>query len=153
LSSISTVKGRANVFVDHLSGGKPEHLFRASASGKGEDAPLVRETLAIWLGDCEAQGFSRKTVTERRGFIERYCWWLEHEARLPATLDNLDALTVRRFLTYVRAANPGGRFGSKHPYSRREASPNTVLGYYRELTAFAAFWSRRGCSKRTPSPE
>jgi len=91
LPSFFLVKGRANVFVDHLSGENLAHLYRGSASGKRGEAPLLREALALWLGDCEAQGFSKKTVTERRGFVERFCWWLEHEAKLPVSLDSLDA--------------------------------------------------------------
>lgn len=124
--------------VAHLSGKKPAHLSRRSQSRK-RTAPLISDALEIWLGDCSAQGFSPKTIAERRGFIQRFIWWLENEAQLPLTLDSLDAPTVRRFLTYARAANPSGRFGRTHPCSKREAAPNTVFGYYRELSAFSKF--------------
>jgi integrase/recombinase XerD len=106
--------------------------------------------LDLWLGDCAAQGFSPKTIRERRGFIERFGWWLEHEANLSPTLNHLNPATVRRFLAYVRAANPSGRFGRNHPCSRREADPNTVFGYFRELSAFSRFLLDEGLVEENP---
>ena len=40
----------------------------------------------LWLADGKAQGWSPRTLKDRRQAMERFCWWIEHEEEIPATL-------------------------------------------------------------------
>src|SRR5207248_2475754 len=104
----------------------------------------LRRIVNRWLLDGEAQGWSPKSVSDRRSTMEHLAWWLENEAEVTATLASLTPDRIREFLGYVRAAHPEGRWapdahGRKHASTRRPARPSTVRTYYRDVRAFCGF--------------
>ena len=96
-----------------------------------------------WLGDGKAQGWRPRTIQDREETMERFCWWLEREARLPVALDPAN---IREFLAYAREPWPEGRFGCDRESAKREARPSTVNAYYRILRAFSNFCVAEGLS-------
>lgn len=140
------MKSRAPVprAVEHQSSRSPGNPSTRRRS------PSVRTVLETWLADGKAQGFSRRTLTEREGMLQRFIWWLEHEERTNTDLDDLTPDRLRRFITYVREPHPEGRFGSANVLVRRQARPLTVYGYYRELRAFVNFCLAEGFLEDSP---
>ncbi len=137
-----------------LSKGTTGSLSRAcdrSGSGRSKAvSPSIASVLKTWISDNQAQGFSAKTIKERQWFIERFVWWLENEAGEEPTLDSLNAVNVRAFLTYVREPHPTGRWGCEKSYARRETKPLTVFAYFRELRAFSNFCIAEGFLEDSP---
>lgn len=88
------------------------------------------------MQDRHAEGWSHKTLHDRRWFFSRFTWWLEHEEQTLLDLAVLSRALICRFLTYVRAPHPTGRFGCTDLTSRREARPSAVSDYYRYLRTF-----------------
>jgi len=110
----------------------------------------LRRAVQRWLGDGKAQGWSLKTIDDRRDTMERICWWLENEERVAATVDALDPARIRDFLAYARDPNPAGRFGSDRASAKREARPATVNAYFRCLRAFSNFCLEEGLMQASP---
>lgn len=110
----------------------------------------LRRAIKGWLADGQAQGWSPRTVEDRRKTMERFCWWLEHEDEAPVAISSLDPGCIRRFLAYAREVKPGGRYGTDHPCAQRAVRPATVNAYYRVLRAFANFCIAEGIFAETP---
>jgi integrase/recombinase XerD len=89
-----------------------------------------------WLADGKAQGWSRRTLGDRRLNLEKLAWWLENEEGASSTLSALAPARIRSFLVYVREPRPEGRWGSSAPSARREARPSTVQTFYKNVKAF-----------------
>jgi site-specific recombinase XerD len=143
---------------------------RPAASGRNRPAASVRERPAasrpslpipagsvslpdaarMWLGDGKSQGWSHRTLEDRRKALERFCWWLETEAETPPDTAALTPLQIRAFLSYARDPQPTGRYGSNRPAAKREARPATVNAYYRILRAFANFCLAEGLLEKNP---
>ncbi len=101
--------------------------------------PLCR-AVENWLADGRADGWSPRTLHDHKKNLERFAWWLENEAEVSPTLDQLSALNVRNFMSYLREAHETGRFGcSDDPGTKRAARPSSVHTYYRDLRAFTHF--------------
>jgi integrase/recombinase XerD len=109
-----------------------------------ESACDLRRLVRRWLLDGEAQGWSAKSLTDRRIALEHLAWWLENEAEAPALLASLTPDRLRAFLGYVRAEHPNGRWGHNHPATQRKARPSTVRTYYRDIRAFCGFSEAEG---------
>lgn len=131
------------------------------ASGAGGQAPQpckstpprspdLRRIAANWLADGESQGWSRRTLTDRRQAVERFCWWLEQLAGESPTLAALNAANVRAYLTYARQGSKLGRYGSEHPGATRQARPSTVATYYRVLRALVNWCLDEGLLDENP---
>lgn len=110
----------------------------------------LRRAVERWLADGRAQGWSPRTVLDRRQAMERFCWWLEHEEEAAAQLAALTPTRIRAFLAYARAARPEGRYGSDREAAKREARPATVNAYFRALRAFSNFALAEGLLAETP---
>ena len=110
----------------------------------------LRRSVTRWLGDGKAQGWSPRTLKDREETMARFCWWLEHEQRVPLTLGELSPATIRDFLSYAREPRPGGRYGSTRESAKREARPATVSAYFRCLRAFSNFCLAEGLLDETP---
>lgn len=82
--------------------------------------------------------------------LDRFLWWLEHEAEAAPTLDSLTPDRIRDFLAYARAPRAEGRYGSGHARAKGVARPATVNRYFRELRALANFCLEEGLLKETP---
>jgi integrase/recombinase XerC/integrase/recombinase XerD len=104
----------------------------------------------MWLGDGKSQGWSHRTLDDRRKALERLIWWVEHETEVPVVTAALTPLRIRAFLSYARDPQPAGRYGSNRPAARREARPATVNAYYRILRAFANFCLAEGLLEESP---
>lgn len=122
---------------------KPPKSLRLGASD-------IRRTAANWLADGESQGWSSRTLTDRRQAVERFCWWLENAAEDSPTLDALNAANVRAYLTYARQGSTSGRYGSEHPGATRQARPSTVATYYRVLRALVNWSLQEGLLDDNP---
>jgi integrase len=112
-------------------------------------SPLTR-AISRWLADGKAQGWSKKTLDDRRQTMDRFLWWLENEAEAPLTLTSLTPVRIREFLAYAREPRPEGRYGSDRPSAKREARPATVHAYFRALRAFSNFCLAEGLLEETP---
>ncbi|MFN3649730.1 MAG: tyrosine-type recombinase/integrase [Armatimonadota bacterium] len=110
----------------------------------------LRRAVAVWLSDGKAQGWSPRTLRDRETAMERFCWWLENEAEVSATLAALSPLQIRAFLAYAREPRPEGRYGTDHPRARDAARPATIHAYFRILRAFANFCLAEGLMEETP---
>lgn len=132
----------------------PASSRRSDASGR-RGSPAVgildlRRAVTRWLGDGKAQGWSPRTINDRQDTLDRYCWWLENEARITPTLAAVAPDVVREFLAYAREANPQGRFGCQRATAKREARPATVNAAFRILRAFVNFCLAEGLLKEDP---
>lgn len=110
----------------------------------------LRRAAAGWIADGRAQGWTAATLKDREHTLDRFMWWLENEEATTLTFDALTPNRIRLFLTYVREANPAGRFGSIRPSAKREARPATVHAYFRILRAFFNFLSEEGLLTTDP---
>ena len=90
---------------------RPERASPSPPVRTPRSAGLPR-TVEHWLGDGKAQGWSPRTLGDRRHMMNHFLWWLEYEEEAPLTLDALAPPLIRSFLIYVRAANPTGRWAS-----------------------------------------
>lgn len=99
-----------------------------------QPAMPIGKAVERWLRDGKAQGHSETTIVDRRRTMDRFVWWLEHEAGLPLLLASLAPDTVRAFLAYLQGAGP--RWGSDHPNASVAVRPATVNAYFRTLRAF-----------------
>jgi hypothetical protein len=90
-----------------LERGTPSPGRSGSASGlrrQSADPPAPLQSLGLrravdrWLSDGRAQGWSNRTLTDRRQNLARIAWWLEHEECAVPPLDALDPSRVRAFL-------------------------------------------------------
>jgi site-specific recombinase XerD len=130
--------------------------WRASTeSASALSAPVsscstLRQAISSWLADGKAQGWSPRTLRDRRQTRARFCWWLEKEERVAVAPAALTPARIRAFLAYAREPCPGGRYGSDHHGSKREARPATVNAYYRCLRAFVNFCLAEGLLDETP---
>jgi hypothetical protein len=116
---------------------------RATASGgrpvPGTGGPLppplpafnVTVACAVerWLNDGKPQGWSNKTVYDRRKAMDRFIWWLENRAAVKPDLANLSLILIREFLAYSRQGCEEGRYGCENPRSAAEARLATVNAY------------------------
>jgi len=66
----------------------------------------LRRAVDRWLADGRTQGWSPRTLHERRQTMNRFAWWLENEAGVAATLDALTRTRLSEFLIYAREARP-----------------------------------------------
>jgi integrase/recombinase XerC/integrase/recombinase XerD len=82
--------------------------------------------------------------------MDRFVWWLQNEAELEPTIENLSPTAVRTFLTYVREPNPKGRFGQVRANTTERAKPLTVFAYFREIRAFTNFCLAEGLMDESP---
>jgi hypothetical protein len=55
-----------------------------------------------WLADGKAQGWSLRTLKDRRQTLQRFGWWLEHEEESALSLSALTPTRIRAFLTDAR---------------------------------------------------
>src|SRR5262249_50747205 len=76
----------------------PAPVTRMVRSGERSNSPDLQRAIASWLADGRAQGWSARTVEDRRQTMERFCWWLEHEEAAPLALSALTPTRVRSFL-------------------------------------------------------
>lgn len=146
---------------EHLPDRCPKHLPRpvrrpptprrhgSSAAHRRPAIGIIR-TVETWVADGRAQGFSDRSLADRRGNLTRFCWWLTEVEGVAATLEEITGERVRRFLTYCREANPCGRFGSDHPKARVAARPSTVMTYFRDLRTFCVFCQMEGLLDTNP---
>jgi integrase/recombinase XerC/integrase/recombinase XerD len=104
----------------------------------------------MWLADGKAQGWSVRTLNDRRMAMNRFLWWLENEEELAPAYASLTPARIRRFLTYSREPQPRGRYGSDQAIAKREARPATVNAYFRMLRAFSNFCLQEGVLGETP---
>lgn len=128
---------------------------RVTASREVDSRPSrsssdLRRAIAGWLADGKAQGWSPRTLEDRRLTMDRFLWWLENEEEAPLALSALTPNCIRSFLAYVREPNSRGRFGSDRESAKREARPATVNAYFRALRAFANFCRAEGVLEETP---
>lgn len=128
-----TASGRKRLTASRRTSPLPAEEPRVSATSRPSD---LRRAVTSWISDGKAQGWSPRTVEDRLKSMERFCWWMEHEASLELTLGSLTPHVVREFLTYAREPRPGGRYGSPRRTASREARPATVNAYFRILRAF-----------------
>lgn len=110
----------------------------------------LRRVAANWLADGESQGWSPRTLTDRRQAVDRFCWWLENTAGETTTLASLNAPNVRAYLTYARQGSGTGRYGSEHPGATRHARPSTIATYYRVLRALVNWCVEEGLLEDSP---
>jgi site-specific recombinase XerD len=110
----------------------------------------VSRAVDRWLADGKAQGWSARTIGNRRHSMDHFCWWLENEEETTACLDTLTPARIRAFLIYTREEHPEGRFGSDHPSVRRETRPSTVQTYFKIIRAFSNFCLAEGLISETP---
>ncbi len=110
----------------------------------------LRRAVENWLADGSSQGWSSRTLTDRRQAMDRFCWWLENEEGEEACLAALSPSLIRAYLTYARKGSTEGRYGCDHPGAAREARPSTVATYFRVLRAFANFCVLEGLLDETP---
>lgn len=122
---------------------------RRSAASPGSQLDL-RRIVSRWIGDGKAQGWSPRTLEDRQQMMDKFCWWLENEERLPATLGAIKPPVVRSFLAYLREPRPEGRWGTDHHASKRETRPSTVHTYYRAIRAFTNFCLAEGLLEGAP---
>jgi site-specific recombinase XerD len=111
--------------------------------------PLQR-AVDRWLADGRAQGWSGRTLGNRRHLMEKFAWWLTNEAELPPTLASLSPAIIRAFLSYAREPRPEGRYGSTNANARGEARPSTIVTWHRHLRALANFLLAEGLLTETP---
>lgn len=110
----------------------------------------VRRAAATWIADGKAQGWSAATIRDREQALERFCWWLENEAKCGVGLAELSPTRVREFLAYTRDPCPTGRYGSDRPSAKKEARPATVNAYFRIIRALTNFCLEEGLLHETP---
>jgi integrase/recombinase XerD len=111
----------------------------------------LRRAVSLWLSDGKSQGWSRRTLADRQGAMDRFIWWLENEEECAATLDALDPIRIRSFLAYAREPRQAGRYGAADRQSaQREARPSTVHAYYRQIRALVNFCIAEGLLSESP---
>lgn len=121
-----------------------------AAHSSRHGASDLRRVAANWLADGESQGWSPRTLTDRRQAVERFSWWLENEAGETSSLAAVTAVNVRAYLTYARQGSTSGRYGSEHPGATRQARPSTVATYYRVLRALVNWCLDEGLLDESP---
>jgi site-specific recombinase XerD len=107
-------------------------------------------TVERWLDDGKAQGWSARTLGNRRRMMEKLAWWLQNEVGVRALLSELSPATIRAFLSYTREERPEGRFGSAQPNARHAARPSTVQTYFGCIRAFVNFCLAEGLLTESP---
>lgn len=127
----------------------------ARSSSRRADPPPRREVeitraAASWIADGRAQLWSEATILDRQKTIERFCWWLEHEAQLRPVLSALNPDVIREFLAYAAAPCETGRYGSDRASAQRKARPATVNAYFRILRALTNFCLAEGLLTESP---
>jgi site-specific recombinase XerD len=126
------------------------------ASGRVRSATPACTSLPLhravdrWLADGRAQGWSQRTLSNRRHMTRHLLWWLENEAGLSPTLESLTPATLRAFLVYIREPSESGRWSSGWPAAKRGARPSTVDTYYRCLRALTSFCLAEGLMESSP---
>lgn len=110
----------------------------------------LRRAVDRWLADGRAQGWSPRTLGDRRHNLEKLAWWLENEEEAVATLAALTPARIRCFLVYAREAHPEGRWGSTAPSAKRETRPSSVQTLYKAIKAFLNFCLAEGLMEESP---
>jgi site-specific recombinase XerD len=110
----------------------------------------LRQAISDWLAGGKAEGWSPRTLDDRRMALGRFCWWLENEARVPLALRSVTPQIIRAFLTYAREPREEGRFGCRRSTTRRQARPATINAYYRILRAFLNWCLAEDLIETTP---
>jgi hypothetical protein len=74
-----------------------------------------------WLADGDSQGWSQRTLADRRQAMKRFCGWLENVEQAPLTLASLSPAVTP---AYLRDPAPDGRWaGEHHATTRRVHRP------------------------------
>ena len=120
---------------------------RAGAAVSVAGSLDLRRVVRRWLDDGRAQGHSPHTTRAREQEMARFCWWLETVAKVTPRLENLDAATIREFLSYLRA--PGQRWASERAGAARPMKPRSVIAYYRHLRTFCNWCMAEGLLAET----
>src|SRR6266536_5415112 len=111
----------------------------------------LRRAVDNWLMNGRADGWSQRTLGDHRKNMDRFAWWLENEAEVSPTLDQLTAYHVRGFMAYLREPHAAGRFGcERDPGAKRAARPSTVATYHRDLKALVRFLLAEGLLESDP---
>lgn len=128
--------------IEHQSRGSIEHQSPPTSPPRSDSSLALMRAVDLWLADGRAQGWSERTLQDRREGFRRVAWWLENEAQVSPTLHALTRDRIRLFLAYLREPHPEGRFGCRKPTAKRAARPFTLLHDYRNLHAFGEFCVR-----------
>lgn len=140
--------------ADHLPPASPDHLPHPSSRGRSRAHALPRTDLGTaietWLADGRAQGWSPRTLSDRQWTLRHFIWWLEHVEGAAPTLEAVNSLRLRSFLSYTREPCLGGRYDSGRSASARQARPSSVQTYHRHLRAFLNFCVEEGVLTQSP---
>ncbi len=96
-----------------------------------------------WIVDCQYRRLADQTVSGRRIVTDKLLWWLAREGR-----DACGPTDLKRFLSYVSAAQPQGRWGN--PYETATNRAGTTATYHARLLAFFRWSVHEGCLDANP---
>jgi hypothetical protein len=88
------------------------HALRQRSVGPSFDLGRAVER---WLVDGKPDGWTARTLSNRRFHVMQVLWSLEHEVGVAPWVGALTPDCFARFQSKVRQPHPEGRFGSSHP--------------------------------------